>query len=54
MLFDDGLYPDDTEVKVKPKGHVTVTDLNQLLEVKYNKLKDKLMQEMAKQAAGEI
>ncbi|WAR25161.1 hypothetical protein MAR_010865 [Mya arenaria] len=52
MLFDDGSEVDDTEVKVKPKGHVTVSDINQLLEVKYSKLKEKLMHEMARQSAA--
>ena len=53
MLFDDGMDVDDTEVKIKPKGsQVTVSDLNELLECKYETLKEKLVSEMAKQASG--
>lgn len=53
MLFDDGLEVDDTEVKIKSKGNqVAVSDLNELLERKYETLKEKLILEMARQAAG--
>ncbi|XP_052249024.1 uncharacterized protein LOC127856876 isoform X2 [Dreissena polymorpha] len=51
MLFDDGLDVDDTEVKDKPKSQVTLADLNELLDVKYEKLKQKLMMEMARLAS---
>lgn len=54
MLFDDGLDVDDTEVKVKSKGQVAISDLNELLERKYEMLKNKLIWEMAKQAAGRL
>ncbi|KAH3892172.1 hypothetical protein DPMN_016284 [Dreissena polymorpha] len=52
MLFDDGLDVDDTEVKDKPKSQVTLADLNELLDVKYEKLKQKLMMEMARLASS--
>lgn len=52
MLFDDGIDVDDTEVKVRSKGQVTMNDLNELLERKYEALKEKLLMELARQAAG--
>ncbi|XP_053377355.1 trichohyalin-like isoform X2 [Mercenaria mercenaria] len=52
MLFDDGLDIDESKIKGKPKGQVNMSDLNELLEMKYEALKEKLMMEMAKQAAA--
>jgi hypothetical protein len=52
MLFDDGLDIDPSKVKGKPKGHVNMNDLYEVLEMKYEALKEKLMLEMAKHGAG--
>ena len=54
MLFDDGLDVDESKVKVTSKTEVTMGDLMEILETKYNKLKDKLFLEIAKQAAGKF
>ena len=52
MLFDDGL--DETPVDVRPrvKGQITLTHVTELIERKYKTLQEKLMQEMARSAAG--
>ncbi|KAL4226590.1 hypothetical protein ACF0H5_014574 [Mactra antiquata] len=52
MLFDDGLDVEVSKVKGKPKSQVNMTDLNELLELKYTALREKLMMEMAKQTAA--
>lgn len=54
MLFDDGLDIDTSKVKGKPKSQVNMNDLYEVLEVKYEGLKEKLMMEMAKHGAGKI
>lgn len=52
MLFDDGLDVDVSKMKGRPKAQVNMSDLNELLEMKYESLKEKLMIEMAREASG--
>lgn len=52
MLFDDGLEADDETTSTKPKDKITMSDVNDALSHKYDKLKSKLLWEMAKMSAG--
>lgn len=52
MLFDDGLEADEDAMTAKSKEAVTMTDLSEALSEKYEKLKSKLLWEMAKMSAG--
>ena len=54
MLFDDGQDVGPGEARVKVKGQLSMSHINELIERKYRNLQDKLMQEMAKNAAGNI
>lgn len=51
MLFDDGLDVEEGQRKIRSKAHVTTNDLNELLEIKYESIREKLLLEMAQQAA---
>lgn len=52
MLFDDGLEADDETTSTKSKNTITMSDVNDALSQKYDKLKSKLLWEMAKMSAG--
>ena len=52
MLFDDGQDDGQRDVRTRVKGPVTLTHINELIERKYKSLQEKLMQEMARNAAG--
>ena len=52
MLFDDGLEADDETTSTKPKDKITMSDVNDALSQKYDKLKSKLLWEMARMYTG--
>ena len=52
MLFDDGQDVGPGEARVKLKGQLSMSHINELIERKYRNLQDKLMQEMARNTAG--
>lgn len=52
MLFDDGLEADDDTTSTKLKDTITMSDVNDAMTQKYDKLKSKLLWEMAKMSAG--
>lgn len=52
MLFDDGLEADDDTSTIKSKDTITMSDVNDAMTQKYDKLKSKLLWEMAKMSAG--
>lgn len=52
MLFDDGLEADDDTSTTKSKDTITMSDVNDAMTQKYDKLKSKLLWEMAKMSAG--
>ena len=54
MLFDDGQDDGQRDVRTRVKGPVTLTHINELIERKYKSLQERLMQEMATNAAGSI
>lgn len=48
MLFDDGLEVEDLESHDASKDHVTLNDVMDALESKYELLREKLLLEMAR------
>ena len=54
MLFDDGQDVGLAETRAKLKGQLSLSHISELIERKYKTLQEKLMQEMAKNAAGNI
>ncbi|CAC5415799.1 unnamed protein product [Mytilus coruscus] len=52
MLFDDGLEADDDTTSTKPKDTITMSDVNDAMTQKYDKLKSKLLWEMAKMSSA--
>lgn len=52
MLFDDGLEADDDTSTIKSKDTITMSDVNDAMTQKYDKLKSKLLWEMAKMSSG--
>ena len=52
MLFDDGLEADEDTTSTKLKDTITMSDVNDAMTQKYDKLKSKLLWEMAKMSAG--
>jgi len=52
MLNDDGLDTEDADLEQQSKDHVTMNDLMEALEVKYDLLREKLLLEMASNSAG--
>ncbi|XP_063400098.1 trichohyalin-like isoform X3 [Mytilus trossulus] len=52
MLFDDGLEADDDTTSTKSKDTITMSDVNDAMTQKYDKLKPKLLWEMAKMSAA--
>lgn len=52
MLFDDGLEADDDTSTTKSKDTITMSDVNDAMTQKYDKLKSKLLWEMAKMSSG--
>jgi hypothetical protein len=48
MLFDDGLEVEDLESHDASKDHVTLNDVMDALESKYELLREKLLFEMAR------
>jgi hypothetical protein len=52
LLYDDGLESGDLEARDRPHRQVTMSDLNEALQLKYEELRDKLLWEMANMATG--
>lgn len=52
MLFDDGMEVEDLESLDASKDHVTLSDLMDALETKYDLLREKLLLEMAHLSSG--
>ena len=52
MLFDDGMEVEDLEFLDASKDHVTLNDLMDALETKYELLREKLLLEMARLSSG--
>lgn len=52
MLFDDGMEVEDLESLDASKDHVTLGDLMDALETKYDLLREKLLLEMAHLSSG--
>lgn len=52
MLFDDGMEVEDLESLDASKDHVTLSDLMDALETKYDLLREKLLLEMANLSSG--
>lgn len=52
MLFDDGMEVEDLESLDASKDQVTLSDLMDALETKYDLLREKLLLEMAHLSSG--
>ncbi|KAK3102812.1 hypothetical protein FSP39_014083 [Pinctada imbricata] len=48
MLFDDGLEPDDAEAPSRPTNQLTLNNVMEMLDTKYDLLREKLLMEMAR------
>ena len=51
MLFDDGMEADDIEAPVRVSNEISLNTVLEMVDTKYDLLRQKLLMEMAKMAA---